>query len=225
MVLRALAGLVALLLGLNCAQARVELLHQERSLYRTIFVTQDGDQRCMTFRYPQEAGRQSCKLLHDPDRLVFAYTRLQLSALFLNPNPRRILIIGEGGGTMPTALQRMFPEARIDVVELDQAVDSVAVADSAGLVASRVYLRSTPMPMPVELDLRMNDGTTQHLSLPVDVWSGGPRYTAIVAGPKTVVGVTVDPKNWYPDVQRQNNRWDAPRTTSGAAPAQGSTRP
>ena len=78
------------------------------------------------------------------------------------------------------------------------------------------------MPMPVELDLRMNDGTTQHLSLPVEVWSGGPRYTAIVPGPKTVVGVTVDPKSWYPDVQRQNNRWDAPRTTSGE-PAQGST--
>jgi aminopeptidase N len=109
---------------------------------------------------------------------------------------------------------------------LDQAVDSVTVADSAGMVASRVHLRSvTAMPMPVELDLRMNDGTVQHLSLPVDVWSGGPRYTAIVSGPKTVVGVTVDPKNWYPDVQRQNNRWDAPRTTSGTTPAQRSARP
>jgi Peptidase family M1 domain len=100
---------------------------------------------------------------------------------------------------------------------LDQAVDSVTVADSAGLVASRVCLRSASrMPMPVELDLRMNDGTTQHLSLPVEVWFGGPQYTAIVPGPKTVVGVTVDPKNWYPDVDRKNNRWDAPTTTSGA---------
>jgi hypothetical protein len=104
---------------------------------------------------------------------------------------------------------------------LDQAVDSVSVSDSAGVVASRVYLRSaTPMPMPVELDLRMNDGTTQHLSLPVEVWEGGPQYTAVVPGPKTVVGVTVDPKKLYPDVRRENNRWDAPKT-SGAAPTQG----
>jgi hypothetical protein len=101
---------------------------------------------------------------------------------------------------------------------LDQTVDSVAVWDSAGMVASRVYLRSaTSMPMPVELELRMNDGTTQKLSLPVDVWLGGSRYTAIVPGPKTVIGVTIDPKNWYPDVRRQNNRWDAHRTTSEAS--------
>jgi hypothetical protein len=80
--------------------------------------------------------------------------------------------------------------------------------------------------MPVELDLRMEDGTTDHLSLPVEIWEAGSQYTAIVPGPKTVVGVTVDPKNWYPDVERRNNRWDAPRTTTGASPtpAQGSAR-
>lgn len=131
MTVRPWAGFLALLLllaGATFAHAKMELLHQERSLYRTIFVTQNGDQRCMTFRYPREAGRQSCKLLHEPDRLVFDYTRMLLSGLFLDPNPRRILIIGEGGGTIPTALQEMFPDARIDVVELDQAVDTVARA-------------------------------------------------------------------------------------------------
>jgi len=126
--IRAIALLIALIatVAILPANARVELLHQERSLYRTIFVTQNGDQRCMTFRYPREAGRQSCKLLHQPDWLVFDYTRLLLSGLCLNPNPHRILIIGEGGGTLPTALQEMFPDVRIDVVELDRAVDSVA---------------------------------------------------------------------------------------------------
>jgi hypothetical protein len=97
----------------------------------------------------------------------------------------------------------------------------VTVSDSAGVVASRVHLRSaTPMPMPVELDLRMDDGTTQHLSLPVEVWQGGSQYTVIVPGPGKVVGVTIDPKNLYPDVRRENNRWDAPRTASGAAPGE-----
>jgi Peptidase family M1 domain len=107
---------------------------------------------------------------------------------------------------------------------LDQTVDSVTVSDSAGVVASRVHLRNvTPMPMPVELDLRMDDGTTQHLSLPVEVWQGGPAYTAVVPGPRKVVGVTLDPKNLYPDVHRENNRWDARRTASGAVPAPGNT--
>jgi hypothetical protein len=93
---------------------------------------------------------------------------------------------------------------------LDQAVDSVTVSDSAGAVASQIYLRSAAaMPMPVELDLRMDDGTTQHLNLPVEVWQGGNQYSAIVPGPKKVVGVTLDPKSFYPDVRRDNNRWDA----------------
>ncbi|MFL5402238.1 MAG: M1 family metallopeptidase [Gemmatimonadales bacterium] len=100
---------------------------------------------------------------------------------------------------------------------LDQTVDSVTVSDSAGMIASNVYLRSaTSMPMPVELDLRLDDGTTQRLSLPVDVWLGGGRYTAVVPGPRKVVGVTLDPKNVYPDVRRENNRWDAPKTAEAA---------
>lgn len=127
--MRAPAAFFALLIGsIAPAKAEMQLLHQERSLYRNIFVTQDDDQRCITFRYPRIVGRQSCKLLDEPKRLVFHYTRMQMSALLLNPRPRRILIIGEGGGTIPTALQQMRPDAEIDVVELDKAVDSVARA-------------------------------------------------------------------------------------------------
>lgn len=125
--MRACAVFFALLTAsTGAAHAQVKLLHQERSLYRNIFVTQEGDERCMAFRYPQVVGRQSCKLLHEPGKLIFQYTRMLLSAFFLNPNPRRILIIGEGGGTIPAALQQMRPGAQIDVVELDKAVDSVA---------------------------------------------------------------------------------------------------
>jgi spermidine synthase len=124
--MRALAALLLFLTWAGPATARGELLHQERSLYRNIFVIQNGDQRCMTFRYPQVAGDQSCKLLHQPDKLIFSYIRMQLGGLYLNPNPKRILIIGEGGGTMPTVLQDLCPDAQIDVVELDGAVDSVA---------------------------------------------------------------------------------------------------
>ena len=127
--MRALAGFFALLLGLAIiapADAQQQLLHQERSLYRNIFVTQDGDERCMLFRYPRPFGRESCKLLHEPNKLIFDYTQMMLAGLYLNPNPKRILIIGEGGGTIPTALQEMLPDTEIDLVELDKSVDSVA---------------------------------------------------------------------------------------------------
>lgn len=119
-----LATLAALTFALPAAAQ--QLLHQERSLYRNIFVTQDGDERCMLFRWPRPAGRESCRMLHEPQKLIFDYTQMMLAGLYLDPSPKRILIIGEGGGTIPTALQEMFPGARIDLVEIDKAVDGVA---------------------------------------------------------------------------------------------------
>jgi hypothetical protein len=79
------------------------------------------------------------------------------------------------------------------------------------------------MPMPVELELVMDDGSKERLVLPVEVWYGGRDYTALVPGPKKVVGVTIDPKNYYPDIRRGNNRWAAARTAAGATPAPGNT--
>src|SRR3954469_15757062 len=113
-------------IGIDPASAQPKLLHQERSLYRNIFVTQDGDERCMLFRYPRPFGRESCRLLTQPQKLIFDYTQMMLTGLYLNPNPKRVLIIGEGGGTIPTALHEMLPNTQIDLVELDKAVDSVA---------------------------------------------------------------------------------------------------
>jgi spermidine synthase len=121
----AAVGLVAAALPVLAARSD-GMLHQERSLYRNIYVTQEGDERCLLFRARRGAGRESCKLMSDPDRLVFEYTQMMLAGLYLNPQPKRILLIGLGGGTIPSALQELTPGARLDVVELDPAVDRVA---------------------------------------------------------------------------------------------------
>ena len=126
--MRALTILVALVVGLvggSPAYAQ-RLLHQERSLYRNIFVTQSGDELCMLFRYPVPLGRESCKLQSDPNKLIFDYTQMMMAGLYLNPKPAKLLIIGEGGGSIPTALQEMYPDMQIDLVEIDAAVDRVA---------------------------------------------------------------------------------------------------
>jgi hypothetical protein len=95
---------------------------------------------------------------------------------------------------------------------LDQAVDSVVVGSAGGAgaetgaTASQIYLRNAQrMPMPVELEVRLRNGTSRRIKLPVEIWFGGNRYAAVVPG--DVVGVTVDPDGIYPDVSRDNNRW------------------
>ncbi len=125
--MRASTALLALILGLAATPADAQrLLHQERSLYRNIFVTEIGDEMCMLFRYPRPLGRESCFLKSDPDKLIFDYTQMMMAGLYLNPKPRKLLIIGEGGGTIPTALQQMLPDTQIDLVELDGAVARIA---------------------------------------------------------------------------------------------------
>lgn len=125
--MRALTAFFALIFASFAVPAGAQqLLHQERSLYRNLFVIQSGDERCMLFRYPRPLGRESCILMHEPDKMIFDYTQMMMAGLYLNPKPQKLLIIGEGGGTIPTALQQMYPNLQIDLVELDGAVDRIA---------------------------------------------------------------------------------------------------
>ncbi len=106
--------------------ARAEtIIHTERSLYRNIIVYEDDGERCMRFT-KLLTSRQTCMSLKDPDLLVFQYTKMMLAALYLKPEPDNILIIGLGGGTIPSVLSGIFPKAKIDAVEIDPAVVRVA---------------------------------------------------------------------------------------------------
>ena len=103
-----------------------KLIHSQRSLYREVLVYESDGERCMCFTRYCRVGRQSCMNVREPDRIVMNYPQLMLSALFVDPSPRSVLIVGLGGGTIPRTLERMLPQAQIDVVEIDPAVINVA---------------------------------------------------------------------------------------------------
>lgn len=65
---------------------------------------------------------QSSMRLDAPEELVLDYTRAMMGCLLLNPAPRRVLMIGLGGGSMLKYLHRHLPEAEFTVVEISQAV-------------------------------------------------------------------------------------------------------
>jgi spermidine synthase len=104
----------------------MKLLHSERSLYREVLVYESGSVRCICFTRFCRIGRQTCQDVKQPDRIVMNYPQMMLGSLFVKPEPRSVLIIGLGGGTIPRALQELIPNARIDVVEIDPAVVNVA---------------------------------------------------------------------------------------------------
>lgn len=106
--------------------AHAEVIHKEKSLYRNILVEDEGDLRCLKFNERSSKTQQSCFLKSQPQTLVFNYTKLLMSGLLFNPDPKRVLIVGLGGGTMSNTLTQLFPEAKIDNIEIDTAVIKVA---------------------------------------------------------------------------------------------------
>ena len=87
---------------------------------------------------------------------------------------------------------------------LDQAVDSVRIAGDTTLIS---LSNRGQMVLPVTLELRFADGTSETRTYPIELWNLGNKATARVGTAKPVVSVEVDPKQIYPDVDRANNRW------------------
>jgi spermidine synthase len=103
------------------------LVHQERSALQTIVVVDERTRRCLRFGVGPGGLNQSCLSLDQPQRLQFEYTRAMVAATVLwQPQPRRLLVIGLGGGSIPMALAALLPDAHIDTVEIDPAVIGVA---------------------------------------------------------------------------------------------------
>lgn len=119
--------LLVLLTSLMSLNLQAKIIHHERSLYRDLSVTEQNGLRCLRFNAIRGDHIQTCQYLNTDDpRLVFQYTKMSLAGLLLDPQPKRILIAGLGGGSIPTVLHQLYPDATIDVVELDPAVVKVA---------------------------------------------------------------------------------------------------
>nr|WP_223271659.1 fused MFS/spermidine synthase [Colwellia hornerae] len=117
---------IFILIFLFVNSSNAEVVHQERSLYRNILVDDQGDLRCLKFNVRTTKTNQSCFYKTAPQRLVFNYTKLLFSGLLLIEQPKSILIVGLGGGTMSNILQQLYPTSKITNVEIDPAVVKVA---------------------------------------------------------------------------------------------------
>jgi spermidine synthase len=121
----AVQALLWMWLGLGGACAADTLLHEQPSMFGTIVVTED-EQGLRTLRFGRSGPRQSVVKPGDPDQLVLQYTRTAFVGLALADQPRRMLVVGVGGGTLPMFLRKHYPDAAIDAVDIDPNVVDVA---------------------------------------------------------------------------------------------------
>lgn len=88
------------------------------------YILETPSERCLYF---SQSSVQSVMSLDDPDALVTAYTRKMMAFLLFKPNPRRITMVGLGGGSLAKFCYRYLRKTGITVVEIDARV--VALRD------------------------------------------------------------------------------------------------
>jgi spermidine synthase len=118
-------GVVLLAGGVAAQSADGELVFQKNSLYHRIYVFRQGS--LMHLRFGRRTGiYQTSVDTGNPRRHVHEYTELAMCGLLYNPNPDSILVLGLGGGVIPRTMRRHFPDARIDVAEIDPDIPPIA---------------------------------------------------------------------------------------------------
>lgn len=90
--------------------------------YGVVRVLEDGNRRILSFGNDDE---QSCALKSDMTDPQHEYTRAMLLVLAFT-EPRRILTLGLGAGSLNTCLHTRFPALKQQIVELRPAVIDVA---------------------------------------------------------------------------------------------------
>jgi spermidine synthase len=109
------------------ARSLGRLEHEEVSAFSRIRVRSDGDIRALTFvRDNGEEVVQTRVRLTAPETLVAPYARGMFASYLYMPDPRRVLIVGLGGGAMVRFLARHEPQVVIDAVEIDPVVVRLA---------------------------------------------------------------------------------------------------
>ncbi len=104
------------------------MLEDVRSTYNHIRVTEFGTTRTMYF--VGDNGVQYIESRIDrshPTSLDLDYTRTMMAGFLFNPRPKRLLMLGVGGGQMSNYLHARFPELEIDAVDIDPEVIRLAI--------------------------------------------------------------------------------------------------
>lgn len=71
-------------------------------------------------------SEQSAIHLEKPAYHVYDYSFLSMHSLLLTPYPSKILVIGLGGGVIPTEMEKYTSNSTIDVVEIDPEIVKIA---------------------------------------------------------------------------------------------------
>jgi spermidine synthase len=102
------------------------LIHREDSLYHSILVYRMGSVVTLRFGKQPVVQMQSQVDLNNLREHRLEYTKMAFCGLLYQLEPKRILVLGLGGGVIPREMHYYFPSAQIDVAEIDPEIPKIA---------------------------------------------------------------------------------------------------
>jgi spermidine synthase len=102
-----------------------QIAHIE-SQYNDIYITKRRNQLTMAFQLKGWEYTETVINLREVDDLPVRYTRVMTVAAAYVTEPKKVLMIGLGGGAISTYIGHFMPEVSIDTVEIDPAVIAAA---------------------------------------------------------------------------------------------------
>lgn len=94
--------------------------------YHRVQVTQKGSLRQLVFGESQYRVAQTSMDLRDITYSSTEYTGMLMAPILYKHDIKRVLIIGLGGGDVARRIETCYPDAEMDVVEIDPAVVKIA---------------------------------------------------------------------------------------------------
>lgn len=101
-----------------------KVIYTTSDKYGEIRVVEHAGERSL---YLGSENKQSSMLIYSPFHLNLGYTRTMMAPLLFRKPPKRVLLLGLGGGSLAKYLYYKYPDCVIDVVELRKKVHRVAI--------------------------------------------------------------------------------------------------
>jgi spermidine synthase len=119
-------GLLIVASLIAISNAEEEILFEKKSDFNSIIVS-ENDLGYRTLWFDNMGGAmQSVVKLGDVDDIFLGYAKVMPLGFTVIEEPKRVLIVGLGGGTLPMFYRKHYPNMKIDVVDIDPAVVDVA---------------------------------------------------------------------------------------------------
>jgi hypothetical protein len=142
------------------------------------------------------------------DRFDYAFKTYIKRWAFKHPQPNDFF------STMNDAtgedLNWFWKEWFYETWKLDQSVKSVKYVDDKPENGALITIENLEqMALPVIVKVTEQNGKTQMIKLPVDVWKRDTDWTFKYNSTSPITSVVLDPDGEFPDVNRKNNTWEA----------------